>query len=51
MSLGNSMDIKAANAMLGTGVFAGIALVVSVLLTVYVGTQTKDQTQVGTNRA
>jgi len=42
--LTNSMDIKAANAMVGTAVFAGVALVVSILLTLYVGTQTKDQT-------
>lgn len=50
-NLTNSMDVKAANAWLGTGIFAAIALVVSVTLTVYVGLQTKDKTQVGTNRA
>lgn len=46
-----AISTKAANALLGTGIYVGIALVVSLLLSVYVGAQTKDKTQVQTNRS
>ena len=49
MSSGNSS--KAATAFYGTAIYAGTALVVSILLMLYVGTQTKDRTQVDTNRS
>ena len=41
--------IKTTNCYIGTGIFAGIALVVSIVMTVYVNSQTKDRSQVGTN--
>ena len=35
--------IKATNCYIGTAVFAGIALVVSTVMTIYVNTQTTDK--------
>ena len=41
--------IKTTTCYIGSAIFAGVALVVSIAMTVYVNTATKDRTQVGTN--